>query len=79
VFSVRYELGFYIQENGKLHSHRCENLKFYAVNVSFLHQLTSVCRSKSSSFFGNMEIGKLQVSAVKGRHVVNTVLPALNK
>jgi hypothetical protein len=24
---VRYELGFYIPEDGILHSHRCENLK----------------------------------------------------
>jgi hypothetical protein len=26
---VRYELGFYIPEDGILHSHRRENLKFY--------------------------------------------------
>jgi hypothetical protein len=29
VFSVRYELGFYIPEDGILHSHRRENLKSY--------------------------------------------------
>jgi hypothetical protein len=29
VSSVRYELGFYIPENGILHSHRRENLKSY--------------------------------------------------
>jgi hypothetical protein len=28
VFPVRYELGFYIPEDGILHSHRHENLKF---------------------------------------------------
>jgi hypothetical protein len=29
VFPVRYELGFYIPEDGILHSHRCENPKSY--------------------------------------------------
>jgi hypothetical protein len=29
VSPVRYELGFYIPENGILHSHRSENLKSY--------------------------------------------------
>jgi hypothetical protein len=29
MFPVRYELGFYIQEDGILHSHRHENLKSY--------------------------------------------------
>jgi hypothetical protein len=29
VFLVRYELGFYITEDGILHSHRLENLKSY--------------------------------------------------
>jgi hypothetical protein len=28
-FSVRYELGFYISEDGILHSHSRENLKYY--------------------------------------------------
>jgi hypothetical protein len=27
-----YELGFYILEDGILHSHRCENLKAYTVS-----------------------------------------------
>jgi hypothetical protein len=27
VFPVRYELGFYIPEDGSLHTHRRENLK----------------------------------------------------
>jgi hypothetical protein len=31
VFSVRYELGFYIPENGIRHGHRHENLKLYMV------------------------------------------------
>jgi hypothetical protein len=31
VSPVRYELGFYMQEDGILHSHRRENLKFYAI------------------------------------------------
>jgi hypothetical protein len=29
VFPVRYKRGFYIQEDGVLHSHRPENLKSY--------------------------------------------------
>jgi hypothetical protein len=29
VFPVRYELGFYIPEDGVLHSHRRENLRSY--------------------------------------------------
>jgi hypothetical protein len=29
VSPVKYELGFYIPEDGILHSHCCENLKFY--------------------------------------------------
>jgi hypothetical protein len=29
MYSVRYELGFYIQEDGILHSYRLENLKSY--------------------------------------------------
>jgi hypothetical protein len=29
MFPVRYELGFYITEDGVLHSHRRENLKSY--------------------------------------------------
>jgi hypothetical protein len=29
VFAVKYELGFYIPEDGILHSHRREHLKFY--------------------------------------------------
>jgi hypothetical protein len=35
VSSVRYELGFYIAEDGILHSHRRENLKSY--NSDGLH------------------------------------------
>jgi hypothetical protein len=31
VFPVKYELGFYIPEDGILHSHRRENLKSYTV------------------------------------------------
>jgi hypothetical protein len=31
VSPVRYELGFYISEDGILHSHRRENLKSYTV------------------------------------------------
>jgi hypothetical protein len=31
MFPVKYELDFYIPEDGILHSHRCENLKSYTV------------------------------------------------
>jgi hypothetical protein len=33
MFHVRYELCFYIPEDGILHSHRRENLKFYTVAI----------------------------------------------
>jgi hypothetical protein len=33
VSPVRYELSFYIPEDGILHSHRRENLKSYILNV----------------------------------------------
>jgi hypothetical protein len=33
MFSVRYELGFYIPEDDILRSHRRENLKFYIVLI----------------------------------------------
>jgi hypothetical protein len=29
VSPVRYELGFHVPEDGIIHSHRCEHLKFY--------------------------------------------------
>jgi hypothetical protein len=35
VSPVRYELGFYIPEDGTLHSHHCENLKSYT-NPAFI-------------------------------------------
>jgi hypothetical protein len=38
VFSVRYELGFYIPEDGILHSHSRENLK------SYITLLAELCR-----------------------------------
>jgi hypothetical protein len=35
VSPVKYELGFYIPEDGTLHSHCCENLKSYIITVLF--------------------------------------------
>jgi hypothetical protein len=35
---MNYELGFYIPEDGILHSHRCENLKSYMYSIH--HMLT---------------------------------------
>jgi hypothetical protein len=34
VFLVRYEVRFYIPEDGILHSHRCENFKSYLFGVA---------------------------------------------
>jgi hypothetical protein len=45
VSPVRYELGFYISEDGILHSHRRENLKSYIVtgiSLSLSHFLLLV-------------------------------------
>jgi hypothetical protein len=36
---MRYELGFYIQEDAILHSHRRENLRFYMEVSDFLVSL----------------------------------------
>jgi hypothetical protein len=33
MFLVTYEMGFYILEDGILHSHRCEKLKSYYVYI----------------------------------------------
>jgi hypothetical protein len=37
VSPLRYELGFYIPEDGILQSHRRENLKTYIVRNHFVH------------------------------------------
>jgi hypothetical protein len=37
VFPVRYEMGFYIPEDGVLHSHRRENL-----NLTMLHKFSDL-------------------------------------
>jgi hypothetical protein len=34
VSDVRYELGYYIPEDGVLHNHRRENLKSYITQIS---------------------------------------------
>jgi hypothetical protein len=39
VSPVRYELGFYIPEDGILHSHRRENVKSYILIVILLYNL----------------------------------------
>jgi hypothetical protein len=38
VSPVKYELGFYILEDGIPHSHRCENLKYYTALTSWALQ-----------------------------------------
>jgi hypothetical protein len=43
VSPVKYELGFYIPEDGILHSHRRENLRSYTCTYVFVvHCMTSV-------------------------------------
>jgi hypothetical protein len=37
---VRYELGFYIPEDGILHSHRRENLRFYIALTGWTQEQT---------------------------------------
>jgi hypothetical protein len=39
VFPVRYELGFYIPEDGIFHSHRRKNVKSYIINGFTAHML----------------------------------------
>jgi hypothetical protein len=39
MFPVRYELNFYISENGILHSHRCKNLKSYMLQEQLLKRM----------------------------------------
>jgi hypothetical protein len=39
MFPVRYDLGFYIQEDGILHSHRCENFKSYIICLSHVYKM----------------------------------------
>jgi hypothetical protein len=41
VFLVRYELGFYVPEDGILHSHSRENIKSYTVAQSHLRKYLS--------------------------------------
>jgi hypothetical protein len=41
VSPVRYELGFYIPEDGILHSHRRENLKSYIGKATILYGSTA--------------------------------------
>jgi hypothetical protein len=43
VFSVRYELNFYIPEDGTLYSHRRENLKYDKLTFH-LSEYWEVCR-----------------------------------
>jgi hypothetical protein len=42
VFPVRYEMGFYMQEDGILHSHRRENLKSYESDRYVLMILSTI-------------------------------------
>jgi hypothetical protein len=59
VSPVRYELGFYIPEDGTLHSDRCEHLKFdialtgWAVKTSNLTpgQLSELCLGTANIFY----------------------------
>jgi hypothetical protein len=55
MFLVRYELGFYIPEDGVLHSHRLENLRSHMISLSIAvfktglsRQMASIRRKESS-------------------------------
>jgi hypothetical protein len=54
VFLVRYGLGFYILEDGILHSHRRENLKSYMKNAVFWD--VTLCGSCENRRFGRTYI-----------------------
>jgi hypothetical protein len=47
VSPVKYELGFYIPEDGILHSHHCENLQPYLKIISLVYCLTRPMSKKA--------------------------------
>jgi hypothetical protein len=52
VSSVRCELGFYIPEDGILHSHRRENLKFHQISSKSPRMSSVVCDREKTVLFG---------------------------
>jgi hypothetical protein len=48
---VKYELGFYIPEEGILHSHRRENLKPYITGITQHHKFTLKQRAHVPGYF----------------------------
>jgi hypothetical protein len=60
VFPVRYELGFYIPEDGILHSHRRENFKYYKIR-SVPKEVTD--RVQSSGIPGRTVASRLRMES----------------
>jgi hypothetical protein len=48
VSPVKYELGFYIPEDGVIHSHRREKVKFYKLFLNYVNLLPLRMRYKHS-------------------------------
>jgi hypothetical protein len=66
VSPVKYALGFYIPEDGILHSHRRENLKFYiALTGSTLYWRSNVSPVKYALDFISQKTVFFIVTAVK--------------
>jgi hypothetical protein len=66
VSPVKYELGFYIPEDGVLHSHRCENFKSYIALTGWtLKQRRNVSPVKYELGFISQETEFFIVTAVK--------------
>jgi hypothetical protein len=66
VSPVRYERGFYILEDGILHSYRRETLKSYIVNVHIHIVLISAIFSVQQSARPPVPVG--QKAGLSGRH-----------
>jgi hypothetical protein len=59
---VRYELGFYIQEDGILHSHRRGNLRCYIEALAFPRQ-SSHTRRRDCHTSARAGLGQRKISA----------------
>jgi hypothetical protein len=75
VFPVRYELGFYIQEYGILHSHSRENLKSYMCRI----MLCSPVESKKWEPLRNTGIELEELAVERMEYKWNEIINASNK
>jgi hypothetical protein len=71
VSPLRYELGFYIQEDGIIHSHRRENLTSYNVSVS---RLPCLERRRENKHFRIVRSGGLR-QIPRNFHFLNLCQP----